>query len=81
MMLFDLGVNVRATLTSIEIRWAINHVEDIFDIVMIAEKMDESLILLKEYLCWDLKDVVFFSKKNNRYRFIYYRFIAHPINL
>lgn len=32
-----------------------------FDLVMISDYMAESLILLKDLLCWDLKDVVYFS--------------------
>ena len=32
-----------------------------FDLVMISDYMAESLILLKDLLCWDLKDVVYFT--------------------
>ncbi|XP_072447452.1 galactose-3-O-sulfotransferase 2-like [Chiloscyllium punctatum] len=37
----------------------------IFDLVLVAEYFDESLILLKEALCWDLEDVAYF-KLNTR---------------
>ena len=33
------------------------------DFVMITERMEESLIVLKEYLNWDMSDILFLSKK------------------
>ena len=32
-----------------------------FDLVMISDYMAESLVLLKDLLCWDLKDVAYFT--------------------
>lgn len=37
-----------------------------FDLVMLAERLDESLVLLKHLLCWNTTDVVAF-KLNSRY--------------
>lgn len=65
MMLFDMGAEVHPMMTSTEVRQTIDEMDQLFDIVMIADKMDESLILLKELLCWDFEDIVFF-KKNAR---------------
>ncbi|XP_063592329.1 galactosylceramide sulfotransferase-like [Penaeus indicus] len=35
----------------------------IFDLVMIAERFDESLVLLKHLMCWDTEDVVYVKAK------------------
>ena len=29
-----------------------------FDLIMISERMDESLILLKQLMCWSFEDIV-----------------------
>ena len=41
-----------------------------FDLVMISDYMSESLILLKDLLCWDLDDVIYFAmnKRPNSYK-------------
>lgn len=67
MMLFDMGLNIGPNMTAVDIRRAIDAADELFDVVMIAEKMDESLILLKEHLCWDYSDIIFFSKNARRY--------------
>jgi hypothetical protein len=36
-----------------------------FDFVMIAEQMDESLVLLQDILCWPLTDLTYL-KQNER---------------
>lgn len=44
------------------------HVDELaekIDLVLIMEYFDESLVLLKRELCWDLDDVVYF-KLNQR---------------
>ena len=66
MMLFDMGVEIHPGMTAIEVRQAIDVVDNLFDIVLISEKLDESLILLKELLCWEFKDIVFFTKNARR---------------
>ena len=38
------------------IRWMIEKVDKVFDIVLIAEYLDISLILLNDLLHWDIKD-------------------------
>uniref|UniRef100_A0A6A7FX66 Galactosylceramide sulfotransferase-like n=2 Tax=Hirondellea gigas TaxID=1518452 RepID=A0A6A7FX66_9CRUS len=62
MMLFDMGIDVHENMTETEVRGAIEKLDKVFHLVMIAGKMDESLILLKELLCWDYSDVIFFKK-------------------
>ena len=62
MMLFDMGVEITSRLSAIETRSAIDAADQLFDFVLIAERLDESLILLKEHLCWEFKDIVFYDK-------------------
>ena len=39
---------------------------DTFTLVLITEYMDESLVLMKRKLCWELEDVVYFALKVNK---------------
>ncbi|XP_058141835.1 galactose-3-O-sulfotransferase 4 [Dasypus novemcinctus] len=42
------------------IQWGLNWLDSIFDLVLVAEYFDESLVLLADALCWRLDDVVGF---------------------
>ena len=57
---FDLGFSNELTDES-EINAAIDEIIKQFDFIMISDYMDESLILLKEELCLQISDIVFFS--------------------
>ena len=39
----------------------IEEMDETFDLVLMAERFDESMILLKDQLCWDYQDVVNFK--------------------
>ncbi|XP_072255491.1 galactose-3-O-sulfotransferase 4 [Pyxicephalus adspersus] len=58
---FDLGFNPNAQYTVSLARAGTRAVEGTFNLVLLAEYFDESMILLKEELCWDLDDVVTFK--------------------
>ncbi|KAM4747025.1 galactose-3-O-sulfotransferase 4 [Rhinophrynus dorsalis] len=62
---FDLGFNNDAPFTEALARAGARAVEGTFKLVLLAEHFDESMILLKEELCWNLDDVVTF-KLNTR---------------
>lgn len=64
-MLFDLGLDFRyfQNLTAVE-RY-LEFLDTEFDLVMILEHFDESLLLLKRLLCWEFKDIFYF-KLNER---------------
>ncbi|XP_077326698.1 galactose-3-O-sulfotransferase 4-like [Lithobates pipiens] len=62
---FDLGLNHNAPSTGTLARSGAQTVEETFNLVLLAEYFDESMVLLKEELCWDLDDVVTF-KLNSR---------------
>lgn len=60
-MMFDLGFESQKHINSTHVKSYIKELDAIFDLVMIAERMDESLVLLRHLLCWDLDDVVAFK--------------------
>ncbi|XP_077326700.1 galactose-3-O-sulfotransferase 4-like [Lithobates pipiens] len=58
---FDLGFNPNAPFTVTLARAGARAVEGMFNLVLLAEYFDESMVLLKEELCWALDDVVTFK--------------------
>ncbi|KAM9312121.1 galactose-3-O-sulfotransferase 4-like [Gastrophryne carolinensis] len=64
-MWYDLGHDPDAPFTEKLVRAAVQAAEEVFRLVLITEYFDESMILLKEELCWELDDVVTF-KLNSR---------------
>lgn len=64
-MAFDLGLQQTAFRSILTVEKFIQRLDETFDLVLIAERMPESLVLLKHLLCWDFDDVVVF-KKNAR---------------
>ncbi|XP_065659919.1 galactose-3-O-sulfotransferase 3 isoform X2 [Hydra vulgaris] len=56
---FDMGFDPWNE-TSEYIKTVLKTIEDDFNLVMITEYMAESLVLLKNELCWDFKDIAFF---------------------
>nr|XP_027207877.1 galactosylceramide sulfotransferase-like [Penaeus vannamei] len=63
-MLFDLGFD--DDLSGARLGQAIEATDRLFDLVMVAERMDESLVLLRHLLCWSLHDIVAFAKNARR---------------
>lgn len=63
-MLFDLGVEFNLSSTAVEVQRAVQRIDETFDLVMIVEKMDESLILLKKLLCWEYDDILIFTRNS-----------------
>ncbi|XP_068230148.1 galactosylceramide sulfotransferase-like [Palaemon carinicauda] len=63
-MLFDLGYPDNMSVS--QLRSALDRLDKLFDLVMISEFMDESLILLRHLLCWSLDDVVSFTMNARR---------------
>ena len=60
-MFFDLGLESKDFENSAKIRNSIRQIDQGFHLVMTMERFDESLVLLKRLLCWDLDDVVYFQ--------------------
>ncbi|XP_072049104.1 galactosylceramide sulfotransferase-like isoform X2 [Amphiura filiformis] len=66
-VLYDLGLHKNDLATPDKIDDYIKFIEDSFDLILIAEYLKESLILLKELMCWDMEEIVYFSsnKRDN----------------
>ncbi|XP_070540615.1 galactosylceramide sulfotransferase-like [Ptychodera flava] len=58
-MLFDFGMTIWNMGDRDKVIKMIKYIDRTFPLVMIAEHFDESLILLKDLLCWNLDDFVY----------------------
>lgn len=58
-MFFDLGLHTTDYHKLKVVKDAIIEIDEKFTIVLIYESLDESLVLLKRKLCWDLDDVLY----------------------
>ncbi|XP_028394032.1 galactose-3-O-sulfotransferase 2-like [Dendronephthya gigantea] len=70
-MFFDLGLHTSNYEDEIAISSAIFDLQEKFTVVLIYEYLDESLVLLKRTLCWEIDDVIYLSallprSKSNR---------------
>nr|XP_013807924.1 PREDICTED: galactose-3-O-sulfotransferase 2 [Apteryx mantelli mantelli] len=64
-MWFDFGYDNNAEDNESYIQVVLEEIEQNFHLILIADYFDESMILLKHTLCWDLDDVIYF-KLNSR---------------
>ncbi|XP_065288650.2 galactosylceramide sulfotransferase-like isoform X2 [Dermacentor albipictus] len=60
-MSYDLGFDIEQSQNDSAVRHFIERVDAVFDLVMVAERMNESLVLLRHLLCWNLNDVIVFK--------------------
>ncbi|KAH0623966.1 hypothetical protein JD844_007194 [Phrynosoma platyrhinos] len=60
-MWFDLGYDNNAAYDEHYVQSVIQDIEQNFHLMLIADYFDESMILLKDTLCWHLDDVVYFK--------------------
>ncbi|XP_032818403.2 galactose-3-O-sulfotransferase 2-like [Petromyzon marinus] len=60
-MAFDFGLDSNAAVSSDSFRAGLARLNTKFDLVMITERFDESVILAKELLGWEMEDVVSLS--------------------
>lgn len=69
-MSFDLGLEPAQFGNESAVRGFVERLDATFDLVMVAERMNESLVLLRDLLCWSLDDVVLFrlNARQKRYR-------------
>ncbi|KAI8496929.1 Galactose-3-O-sulfotransferase [Branchiostoma belcheri] len=65
-MFYDLGNDTAELYSEQTIKASINRLETIFAVVMVTDYFEESLILLKHELCWDIDDVLFFTLNARR---------------
>jgi len=57
--LFDMGFEQENLQNEALVKGYIDKMEKEFDLVMIADYFDESMILLKRLLCWEFEDIVY----------------------
>ncbi|NXO18127.1 G3ST2 sulfotransferase, partial [Oriolus oriolus] len=60
LMTFDFGFNPDGEVSPERVQLMLKAIEASFDLLLISEYFDESMVLLKEVLCWDLDSVVSF---------------------
>ena len=63
-MAFDLGYSAN-NVPPAEIGNILEETENFYDLVMLQDRFDESLILLKEKFCWEMEDVLFLVQNRN----------------
>ena len=56
-MLWDFGLNPEYFENSTAVRAKIEEIDSTFDLVLLTERFSESMVLLKELLCWDYADM------------------------
>lgn len=62
-MFYDLGLKSKDFDNTTKIRESIEQLDGQFDLVMLMEYFDESVILMKRLLCWEVDDMVYFQLK------------------
>ena len=65
-MFFDLGLESKDFDNMEEVQRNIKKLDQEFHFVMIMEYFDESLIMLKNLLCWEMNDIVYFHHNQRR---------------
>ncbi|XP_030431627.1 galactose-3-O-sulfotransferase 2-like [Gopherus evgoodei] len=60
LMAFDFGFNHNGNFSAKHMQLMLQYIEEAFDLLLLSEYFDESMVLLKEALCWDLDSVVSF---------------------
>jgi len=58
MMLHDLGLSEKEMSDPEVVKQKIQEIDQHFNLVLIAERFQESMVLMKNELCWDVSDVV-----------------------
>ncbi|XP_074058362.1 galactosylceramide sulfotransferase-like [Macrotis lagotis] len=61
LLFFDLGYNNELDPRNPQVKVHILEVEQRFHLVMLQEYFDESLVLLKDLMCWELEDILYFK--------------------
>ncbi|XP_006811700.1 galactosylceramide sulfotransferase-like [Saccoglossus kowalevskii] len=69
--IFDVGLDLKNHNNETLVDNVIQKASEEFDLVLIADYFDESLVLLKKLLCWDFEDILYLqqNKRNNKLRF------------
>uniref|UniRef100_A0A3B4AUK3 Galactose-3-O-sulfotransferase 1a n=1 Tax=Periophthalmus magnuspinnatus TaxID=409849 RepID=A0A3B4AUK3_9GOBI len=66
LLFFDFGFDNNLQADDSQVTEAISSLSKRFQLVLLAEYFDQSLILLKELLCWTMEDVLYFKLNTRR---------------
>ncbi|XP_066266115.1 galactose-3-O-sulfotransferase 2-like [Branchiostoma lanceolatum] len=80
-MTFDMGWPAERADEEEEARKYISKLDADFTLVMILEHLDESVVLLRRLMCWELRDVLLYSKSKNSRPYPYKFYAATPEEL
>ncbi|XP_070568177.1 galactosylceramide sulfotransferase-like [Ptychodera flava] len=58
---FDLGLPLQQMDAPSDVARALSRIETDFDLVLITEYLDESLLVLKKKFCWEMNDILYFK--------------------
>ncbi|CAH1250220.1 GAL3ST3 [Branchiostoma lanceolatum] len=77
-MTFDMGWPAERADEEEEARKYISKLDADFTLVMILDHLDESVVLLRRLMCWELQDVLLYSKSKNSRPYQYKFYVATP---
>ncbi|XP_071848342.1 galactosylceramide sulfotransferase-like isoform X2 [Apostichopus japonicus] len=60
--IFDLGLSVKHSQDKVAITNYVNYLNGQFDLVLVNEYFDESLVLLRRLMCWDWTDILYVAR-------------------
>ncbi|KAL9955547.1 hypothetical protein ACROYT_G036885 [Oculina patagonica] len=63
---FDMGLSQEDCKDMTRVKSYIDKMDREFDLVMVSDYFDESLILLKRLLCWEFEDIVYFKLREKK---------------
>jgi galactosylceramide sulfotransferase/galactose-3-O-sulfotransferase 3 len=67
-MAFEFGFDLNRTSTQSYINEHMMELDKAFDIVLINEKYDESLLLLRKLFCWEYTDILYMKHREQNYK-------------
>ena len=54
-----------------DLRQRILFYESEFDLVLLAERFDESLVVMKDLLCWDIEDIMYLKVRKQVQKYLH----------
>ena len=79
--IYDLGLSSKQALDPFYVNYKIKQLDNEFDLVLIKEYFDESLILMKKLFCWEIDDILYIPKRirNSEFRLNINQSLRHKI--
>ena len=77
--LYDLGLEQENIQNMKLVKSYIDKMEREFDLVMLTDYFDESLILLKRLLCWEFEDIVYFKLRSRKKKITFEKEVENNI--